>query len=58
MTRNGYTDLSVKNRITLPQQKIIGCTKYRNMYEAKTAGLYGSITPKSLQLILISLSEN
>ena len=61
MTRNGRTDLSVKNRITLLQQKIIRCTKNRNIYiyiyiyiyEAKTAVLYGSITPKSLQLILI-----
>jgi hypothetical protein len=32
--------------------------KNRDLYEAKTAVLYGSITPKSLQLILISLLEN
>jgi hypothetical protein len=32
---NGRTDLSVKNRITLLQQKIIEWTKNRNLYEAK-----------------------
>ena len=35
MTRNGRTNLSVKNRITLLQHKIIEWTKNRNLYEAE-----------------------
>jgi hypothetical protein len=58
MTRNGRTDFSLNKRITLLQQNAIEWTKNRYLYEAKTEVLYGSKTPKSLQLIFISLTEN
>jgi len=57
MTKNKSTDLPGNKGITLLQQKIFGWIKNRNLYEAKTEVLYGSITTKSLKLILITLSE-